>query len=137
MVDKINFEKHGSVLIMVAEAQDAETDQRDQARDAKVFLTKRNGQWDPDSWSKMDGRFRGTFDMCTPIVDTIAGEIEESDFTLRVSPSGGDSSKDTAKTLDGLIRNIRNISNAEMVFNQAGRSNVVSGFDCWIRLRVG
>jgi len=131
MVDKINFEEHDSVLIMVAQAQDAETDQRRHAREAKVFLTKRDGQWDPESFEKMKGRFRGTFDMCTPIVDQIAGEIEQSDFTLRVSPSGGDSSKDTAKTLDGLIRNIRNISNAEMVFNQSGRSNVISGYDAW------
>jgi len=80
----------------------------------------------------MDGRFRGTFDMCTPIVDQISGEIDQSDFTLRVSPSGGDgSSKQNAKTLDGLIRNIRNISNAETTFNQAGRSNIICGYDCW------
>lgn len=131
MAIEINFEKHSSVIIMVQEAQDAETDQRQKAREAKLFLTQRDGQWDTDSFKKMEGRFRGTFDMVTPVVDGISGEIEQSDFTLRVSPGGGDSTKDTAKTLDGLIRNIRNISNAEMVFNQAGRSNVVSGFDCW------
>ena len=128
---EINFEDHDKVLNMVTEAQDSESDMRDHVREAKLFITKRDGQWDPYAWGQMDGRFRGTFDMCTPIVDQIAGEIDQSDFTLRVSPSGGKSSKDNAKTLDGLIRNIRNISNAEQVFQAAGRSNVIGGFDCW------
>ena len=92
MSTKLNFEDHNSVLLMTKRAQEAESDQREHARDAKLFLTKRNGQWDPRSFQKMDGRFRGTFDMCTPIVDQISGEIDQSDFTLRVSPSAGDGS---------------------------------------------
>lgn len=127
----IKFDNHTDVLVMVQKSQDAETDQRDAVREAKLFITKRDGQWDPYATTKMEGRYRGTFDMCTPIVDQIAGEIDQSDFTLRVSPSGGDSSEDTAKTLDGLIRNIRNISNAENVFQSAGRSNIIGGFDAW------
>jgi len=126
----MNFSDHGKVLIMVSEAQDAEKDQREQAREAKLFITKRNGQWDSEIYQKLDGRFRGTFDLCTPIVDSITGEISQSDFTIRVSPSGGDSSKETADTLDGLIRNIRNISNAENAFQKAGRNCVIGGFDC-------
>jgi len=132
----INFDDHDTVLRMVAEAQDSEQDRRQKVREAKRFITERNGQWDPYAWGKMDGRFRGTFDMCTPIVDQIAGEIDQSDFTLRVSPSGGQSSKDNAKTLDGLVRNIRNISSAEHVFQSAGRSNVICGFDCWEVVQV-
>lgn len=126
-----DFTDHGNVLQIVKEAQDSEKDQRDAVREAKLFISKRDGQWDPYAWEKMDGRFRGTFDMCSPIIDQIAGEIDQSDFTLKVSPSGGQSTKDTAKILDGLVRNIRNISNAEIVFSQAGRSNVVGGFDAW------
>ncbi len=129
MAIDIDFSKHSNVLVMISEAQDATTDARQAVRDAKLFLNKRDGQWDPYAWDKMEGRFRGTFDMCTPIVDQISGEIEQSDFSLNVSPSGGDSSLDVAKTYDGLIRNIRNISNADTVFNDASRSNVIGGFD--------
>lgn len=117
------------VLVMVTKAQDAEQDRRDRVRTAKRFITEEDGQWDDYAIKKMDGRFRGTFDMCTPIVDGIAGEIEQADFTIRVSPSGGEASKETAKTFDGIIRNIRNISNAEASFNAVGRSNVIGGFD--------
>lgn len=129
MAIDIDYSKHSNVLVMVSEAQDATKDARQAVRDAKLFLNKRDGQWDPYAWQKMEGRFRGTFDMCTPIVDQISGEIEQSDFSLNVSPSGGDSSLDVAKTYDGLIRNIRNISNADAVFNDASRSNVIGGFD--------
>ncbi len=129
MATDIDFSKHDNVLNMVKESQDASNDTRQAARDAKLFLNKRDGQWDPYAIDKMNGRFRGTFDMCTPIVDQISGEIEQSDFSLNVSPSGGDSSIDVAKTYDGLIRNIRNVSNADAVFNDASRSNVIGGFD--------
>ncbi|WP_372857633.1 portal protein [Pseudoalteromonas sp.] len=128
---KQDYSNISDVLIMIQKTQDAEQEQREQVREAKRFITVRDGMWDDYAVQKMDGRFRGTFNMCTPIIDGIAGEIEQSDFTLRVAPSGGASSKDTAKTLDGLIRNIRNISNAEDVFNSAGRSTVTGGFDAW------
>lgn len=128
---KQNYKDHAKVLTMIQKAQDAEQDQREKAREAKRFMTQRNGQWDDYAYNKMDGRFRGTFDVTTPIIDGIAGEIEQSDFTLRVSPSGGEASKETAKLFDGIIRNIRNISNAEDTFNNAGRANAICGFDCW------
>ena len=126
-----DYSDHRKVLSMVTETQDAETDQRGMAREAKDFVTKRDGQWTEDATRKMIGRVRMTFDMCTAIVDQTSGEIANSDFTLRVSPSGGEASEDHAKILDGMIRNIRNVSNAERVFKDASRSNVVSGFDCW------
>ena len=98
MAIDIDFSKHSNVLVMISEAQDANTDMRQGVRDAKLFLNKRDGQWDPYAWAKLEGRFRGTFDMCTPIVDQISGEIDQSDFSLNVSPAGGESSMDTAKT---------------------------------------
>lgn len=117
------------VLILVSDSQDAEKDMRAHVREAKRFIYDRDGQWDQDAIVKMDGRYRGTFDQVSPIVDGISGEIDKADFTLRVSPSGGEASEKTAKTIDGLIRNIRNVSSAEDIFNAASRSNVISGFD--------
>lgn len=126
-----NFDDHADVLIKVQKAQDAELPQRSDVKEAKLFITEKDGQWDPGAARKMDGRFRGTFDQLTSIVDGISGEIETSDFTLRVGPSGGLASEDTAKTIDGLIRNIRNVSGAEDIFNKAARSNIIGGFDAW------
>jgi len=127
----LDFNNLTDVLNALLEVQGSEKDMRQACRDAKHFITKRDGQWEPYAIEKMDGRYRGTFDMCGPIIDNISGEIKESDFTIRSSPAGGESTEDLAKTYDGLIRNIRNISNAETVFNQAGRSMVIGGFDAW------
>ncbi|MES0328055.1 MAG: portal protein, partial [Gammaproteobacteria bacterium] len=124
-----DYSEISDVLIMIQKSQDSEQDQRDKVREAKRFITERDGMWDEYASNKMDGRFKGSFDLCTPIIDGIAGDISQSDFTIRVSPSGGGASKDTAKKFDGLIRNIRNISNAEDVFKRMGRSNSIGGFD--------
>jgi hypothetical protein len=128
---KGDYEKHESVLLMIKQSQDAEREQREQAKEAKRFVTVRGAQWDKGSAEKMEGRFRGTFDMCSPIIDQIAGEIEQTDFAIRVSPAGGEATKEKAKLLDGIVRNIRNISNFQDSLNACGRANVISGFDCF------
>lgn len=127
----LDYEDLESIKEELRKSQGAEEDQRNAAREAKLFIVKRDGQWDPYVWNKMDGRYRGTFDMCTPVVDQISGEMDEADFSLTISPSGGESSEDTARVFNGLVRNIRNISNADDVFNSVARSNIVGGFDCF------
>ena len=128
---ELDYEDINTVLVALAEAQDVEEDMREATRESHHFIDKRDGQWEPDIIHRMKGRPRYTFDKCNPIVDQIAGELEQADFSIKVRPSGGEASKDTAKTLDGLIRNIRNISNGDHVFNAAGRSMITGGFDCW------
>jgi hypothetical protein len=128
---ELDYEDINAVLVALTEAQDVEEDMREATRESHHFIDKRDGQWEPDIIHRMKGRPRYTFDKCNPIVDQIAGELEQADFSIKVRPSGGEASKDTAKTLDGLIRNIRNISNGDHVFNAAGRSMITGGFDCW------
>jgi len=79
----------------------------------------------------MSNRPRYTFDKCNPVVDSIAGEMEQKEFGIKVSPAGGESSQDTAKILNGLIRNIQSMSGAIHTFNSAGRKMVMAGFDAW------
>lgn len=112
-------------------SQEADTDNRDQARDAHNFLEKEDGQWEPDIIQKSTGRYRGTFDKCNPVVDGIVGEIVQADFDIRVRPAGGDATKQLAKTYDGLIRNIETMSNASSVYGQAAREMVAGGIGGW------
>ena len=127
----IDYTSHSTILITLQKAQDAETDNREMVREAHHFLDKRDGQWEPESSSKMSGRLRLTLDKCNPIIDDIAGEMEQSDFGLRVRPSGGASTVDIAKTYDGLIRNIQSLSGAVDTYNDAGREMVSSGIAGW------
>ena len=126
-----DYSNHGETLIMVETAQSSEQFQREQVKEQKVFLTAKDGQWEQRAISKMGGRFRGTFDMISPIVEGFEGEIINAAFTIRVSPSNGAATKDTAKLFDGIIRNIRNISDAEDIFDKNAVSNYIGGFDCF------
>ena len=127
----IDFEDVIKVNLLLQDAQAAESDNREKVREAHHFLDKRDGQWEPDIINRMQSRPRYTFDKCNPIVDDIAGEMEGADFDIRVRPSGGQATKDMAKTIDGIIRNIENMSNATQIFNAAGREMVAGGLAGW------
>jgi hypothetical protein len=127
----IKFEEHTSAVEALNAAQEADGDNRDRLREAHLFLNSRNGQWEPDWWEKNNNKPRYTFDMTTPIVDQIAGALEGAEFDIRVTPSGGNASKDDAKLLDGIVRNIENISNAKAIYNLAARAVVTGGLSGW------
>jgi len=108
-------------------SQGTNEDERDKAREQIYFVEKEDGQWEPDIISKMNGKPRYTDDRCNPILDSICGEIEDNEFAIKISPSSGESSKDVAEVLEGIIRNIENISSAELTYASMGRMMVTSG----------
>lgn len=125
------YADHAEVLALLKKCQEVESDNRTLALEAQWFLEKPDGQWEPDWWEKNSGKPRYTFDMTSPIVDQIAGELEQADFDIKIKPASGNASMETAKLLDGLVRNIENISNAQAVYNHAGRNMVATGIDGW------
>ncbi len=129
--DNNNFEKHGSVLRLLREAQSVETDVREIVREVHEFLDQKDGQWDSHAAKAFTGRPRYTLDKCNDLVDDIAGAIEQSDFDIQILPAGGDATKDLAKTYDGLIRNIQNLSDATEIYNSATRFAVRAGLAGW------
>ena len=127
----MKFDNVIEVKRLLQAAQDVETDNRQAAKDAHLFVSKRDGQWEPYWWNNAKGRPRYTFDMTGPIIDQVAGEMEQADFNINIKPAGGDATKQDAQVYDGIIRNIENISNATDVFNHAARNMVTSGIDGW------
>tara|TARA_B100000795_G_scaffold115731_1_gene85936 strand:+ start:244 stop:2454 length:2211 start_codon:yes stop_codon:yes gene_type:complete len=123
--------EHQAMIERLKDSQEADSDLRDSARQSLLFVNKRNGQWEPEYYQENDGKPRYSFDLTSPIVDQVAGEIELSDFSINVSPAGGAASKETAKLLSGLIRNIENISYATDIYSASARSMVTSGLDGW------
>ncbi len=126
-----DFKDHGGVLKLLRAAQDVETDVREIVREVHAFLDDKDGQWDDHAQKAFKGRPRYTLDKCNDLVDDIAGAMEKSDFDIQVLPAGGDSTKDLAKTYDGLIRNIQNLSDASDVYDAANRNVVRAGMDGW------
>jgi hypothetical protein len=113
------------------QSQDADSDNRDMVREERNFLYVKGGQWDGFMQNQSDSKYRGTFDKCNVIVNGIVGEMDAADFDIRIRPSGGDATKDLAKTYDGLIRNIETMSNASRVYASAGRDMVATGLGGW------
>lgn len=126
-----DFSDHTTTVEKLSEAQGVEKDNRERAREAHLFVDKRDGQWEQTIINNLKDQPRYTFDMTSPIIDQISGEMDKADFDIKVRPAGGEASKDTAEILDGMIRNIENISNASTVFSAAGRGMITSGIDGW------
>lgn len=128
---KDDYSNHQDVLNLLSACQQADHDNRENAREAHLFIDKRDGQWEPYWWNANVNRPRYQFDTVNPIIDQIASEIEQADYDIRVSPSGGNATKDIASTYDGIIRNIENLSNAKQIYSQAARGMITGGFDAW------
>jgi len=127
----IDYDSHQKILELFGAAKGADHDNRERAREAHLFCDKRDGQWEPYWWNNNAGKPRYTFDMVNPIIDQVAAEIEQSDFDIKVSPAGGDASKDISMTYDGLIRNIEAMSSAINVYSASARNAIVCGIDGW------
>jgi len=125
------YEDHAKVLEMLKESQDADKDNRDAAREAHLFIDKRDGQWEPYWWNANSGRPRYTFDMTGPIVDIVSGEMEQAEFSSLITPAGGESTKEDAKLFAGIVRNIEDQSEAVDIYNIASRNMVTCGIDGW------
>jgi hypothetical protein len=126
-----SFDDQSGVVELLKKAQSVESDRRDKVREVHLFLDDDDGQWDDHATKAFKGRPRYTLDKCNDLVDDIAGPIEQKDFDIQILPAGGDATKELAKTYDGLIRNIQNLSNATDIYQDASRDNIRAGFDCW------
>jgi hypothetical protein len=122
---------HQEVLNLLTSAQGADNDMRQQARDAQLFIYKKDGQWEPYWWNANQNKPRYSFDMVSPICNQISGELEQAAFDIRVSPAGGDATKNVAQTFDGIIRNLESISSASQVYSSAARGMITTGYDGW------
>jgi hypothetical protein len=122
---------HQEVLNLLTSAQGADNDMRQQARDAQLFIYKKDGQWEPYWWNANQNKPRYSFDMVSPICNQISGELEQAAFDIRVSPAGGDATKHVAQTYDGIIRNLESISSASQVYSSAARGMITTGYDGW------
>lgn len=119
------------VLKDLTEAQTAEHDNRERLREIDQFLHAKDGQWESTVLANMTGRPKYQFDRCGQVTDSIMGELEQSDFSVRLIPSGGGATKELAKTRSGIIRKVESMSGAKFIYNQAARSMVEKGLAGW------
>lgn len=124
-----DFTDYNTAVKLLKDAQEAEEDNRNLAKEAHLFITKKDGQWEQMWWDKNNGQPRYTFDQTSPIIDQIAGDIEDSDFEIKIKPTGGTATKEGAILRDGIIRNIEDISDAQAIYSTVGRNVATAGID--------
>jgi hypothetical protein len=127
----MKFDDHDKVIEYRKTAQNVECDSRDRFREAIHFITKKDGQWEPDIIDRFDNydRPRYTFDLTKPKLLKAWGEIADQEIQINVKPAGGDANKDTAKTIAGLLRNIEYQSGARDIYSTVTRRFMTCGFD--------
>jgi hypothetical protein len=126
-----NFSDYTTAISLLEDAQEADQDNREAAREAHDFVDKRDGQWEQHVSSALKDQPQYTYDKANPIVDQIAGRVKQKDFGIKIKPAGGEATEDDAKLRNGMIRNIHNISNADDVYDDAITSVVTGGYDGW------
>ena len=82
---------HSNVLADLKEAQHADHDGREKAREADHFVNKKDGQWEPDILKSWSNKPRYTIDLTSGIIADVHGEMASMDFTSKVKPAGGPS----------------------------------------------
>lgn len=114
--------------------QQADLDQRQDARDADRFLLDKDGQWEDSIRRQLDSqqRPRYTFDKITPVIESMMADFENMDIGINIKPAGNGADKDVALTLEGMIRQIQNHSRSDKVFRDATRRVMRRGFDAWM-----
>ena len=124
---------HSNVLKDLQEAQKADHDGREKAREADHFINKRDGQWEPHIIRMYSGKPRYTIDLTSGIVNDAHGEMSSMDFSIKVRPGGGAATTKIAKHYGGLIRNIENNSGngAKYIYRAAGKQMLTSGIGGW------
>ncbi len=127
----MDFTDHDHVIELLTKAQGAEDDMRELAKEAHLFVSKLDGQWEPEVITTFSDRPRYTFDQTSPIVDQVATRIEENDFDIKIEPAGDNATKELAELRDGMIRTIEMMSNASRVYSTAARDMVTSGISGW------
>ena len=127
--ESYKYDDHSYVIEILQKAQDADHDNREMAREAFLFVNKRDGQWEPYWWNQNSGKPRYTFDQVSKIIKQQVNQIKKADFDIRVQPAGGDATKDVAQTYDGIIRNIENMSQVKQIVGRTAKGMVTTGFD--------
>ena len=134
MADNKDNNEYLSWIQELGDFQKSDLDQRQQARECDRFLLDKDGQWEESVARALDSqkRPRYTFDQVTDAVENIMSDIEDMEFGSNVKPSGGEATKDLAKTHEGMIRSIEASSGAASIYRNACRRIIRRGFDAWI-----
>lgn len=122
---------HKDAIELLHQCQDAERDSRRMARESEVFLFEEGGQWEDKARRFFKDRPRYQMDHVYPIYGAITNDLREMDFAVQVVEAGNGARSEIAKTYDGMIRSIQNLSSMDLIKGETVDDLGCTGFDAW------
>jgi hypothetical protein len=114
------------------QAQNDERQSRIGAIEEAHFNADEYGHWEDYATKRFEGKPRYQIDLIKPIIDSIAGKIEQKEIGGQVIPVGSDATEEIATTYEKMIRTISNMSNAVDIYSDAARNIVDHAYDAWM-----
>jgi hypothetical protein len=122
---------HSLALKRYKRVEKKERDQRKLAVEDIKFAQTEDGQWDEGAKAKRANRPRYTINRVAGAIDQLIGDQRQNRTDMKVRPTSGGSTEDTAKVMEGLIRNIESTSKASNAYDTAFDEVVNGGFGGW------
>lgn len=114
-----------------SKADRAEYDERENARDDRIFATVIGEQWDK-KWNNNDiSSPKFEINRIQHSINQVIGEFSKNTIGIKVRPDNGEANTEIAETYDGLIRNISAESHFNHVQLEAFKEMSLSGFGAW------
>ena len=114
-----------------SKADRAEYDERENARDDRIFATVIGEQWDK-KWNNNDiSSPKFEINRIQHSINQVIGEFSKNTIGIKVRPDNGEANTEIAETYDGLIRNISAESHFNHVQLEAFKEMALSGFGAW------
>ena len=110
---------------------ESDSDLRSQALEDVKFVFVPGNQWDEALKKKRKKRPCYEFNRLRQSVKQVVNEIRKNKPAIKVRAVDSGADKDTAETLNGLIRNIESVSNADTAYATAALMAGSGGFGAW------
>ena len=122
---------HALAVKRFTRVENKELEQRRLAIEDIRFAQTEDGQWDDNARQKRKDRPRFTINRVAGAIDQLIGDQRQNRTALKVRPVSGGATEDTAKTMEGLIRNIESNSKASNAYDTAFDEVVNGGYGGW------
>jgi len=126
-----NEKLHALAIKRFERVEKKERDQRKLAVEDIKFAQTEDGQWDEGAKEKRANRPRFTINRVAGAIDQLIGDQRQNRTDIKVRPVSGGATEDTAKVMEGLIRNVESTSKASNAYDTAFDEMVNGGYGGW------
>ena len=124
-------ERFDEILEGFEDDKAAEEEARSWSVESENFIYAKGGQWTQSIFNALTDKPRYQFDIVSSAIKKIMSDIYKTDFDISCLPGSSDADDKVSNVYDGIIRNIRLISNTQHIFNSSVKTMAESGFECW------